>query len=68
MSDIAELFARDPNECSKTDIEKIVNELRAKQNLWKSGIAMAGSTKPAKAPKASKSGLDIALDIEDLLK
>jgi len=59
MTDIAELFSRDPNLCSKQDIAAIVNEFRAKQSLFKQGVAMAGSTK-AKPKKEPATKLDLS--------
>lgn len=46
MTDIALLFARDPLDLSKQDIEEIVNKMRASRHAFNLGNAKAGSTKP----------------------
>ena len=63
MTDIAELFARDPNLCSKQDILSIVTEFRAKASLFRAGVMTAGTTKP-KTPSKVKPG--VKLDLNDL--
>ena len=63
MSDIAELFARDPLELSKQDIGEIVNYYRQKRAQFNLGDKTAGNTKKMKesTPKVKQSG-------EELLK
>lgn len=46
MSDLAELFARDPLELSDDDIRSIVEEMRKSRHAFNAGNASAGSTKP----------------------
>lgn len=46
MSDIAELFARDPLKLTKTDITKIIEEMRKSRHAFNAGNMKAGSTKP----------------------
>lgn len=65
MTDIAELFARDPNECSKQDIEEMVKEFRAKHHLFKTtGDMTAGRAKPKAPPKPKEPG--VKLDLSSL--
>lgn len=49
MSDIATLFARDPLDLSKQDIEAIVKFYREKRAQFNLGDKTAGSTKKMKA-------------------
>jgi len=46
MSDLAELFARDPLELTKDDIRSIIEEMRKSRHAFNAGNAKAGSTKP----------------------
>lgn len=64
MSDLTELFSRDPLELSKTDIQVIVARYREARAQFNLGVAQAGSTKKVKGdgPKVDK------LDLDDLLK
>ncbi len=66
LTDIAELFARDPLELSDRDIGRMVDEFRERRTQYALGNAMAGSTKP-KSPK-QKAVADLAskLDLSDL--
>lgn len=45
MSDIAELFARNPLELTKDDVTKIVEEMRKSRHAFNAGNMKAGSTK-----------------------
>jgi hypothetical protein len=68
MTDIAELFARDPMELSKDDITAIVQEFRKNRGQYNLGAKSAGSTKP-KTEKQKKDLADIAninLSLDDL--
>lgn len=58
MTDIAELFARDPMSLTKEDISAIVEEYRKMRGQFNLGNKMAGSTKP-KTEKA-KAAIDLA--------
>lgn len=48
-TDIFELFARDPQKHSDTDIQEMVAYFRSKRHLFNSGVSMAGKTKPSTA-------------------
>jgi hypothetical protein len=46
MTDLAELFARDPLQLTKDDIRSIIEEMRKSRHAFNAGNAKAGSTKP----------------------
>lgn len=46
MSDLSELFARDPLSLTKTDITTIIEEMRKSRHAFNAGNIKAGSTKP----------------------
>ena len=46
MSDLQELFSRDPLQLTRVDIEAIVVEMRKSRHAFNAGNASAGSTKP----------------------
>lgn len=46
MTDLAELFARDPLELSDDNIRSIIEEMRKSRHAFNAGNAKAGSTKP----------------------
>jgi hypothetical protein len=46
MTDLAELFARDPLNLTDDDIRSIVEEMRKSRHAFNAGNAKAGSTKP----------------------
>jgi len=46
MSDLAELFARDPLNLTNSDIRSIIEEMRKSRHAFNAGNAKAGSTKP----------------------
>lgn len=46
MSDLAELFARDPLKLTDEDIHSIIEEMRKSRHAFNAGNAKAGSTKP----------------------
>lgn len=54
MSDIAELFARDPLDLTDQDLDTIIAKLRASRAAFNAGEKSAGSMKP----KATKKALD----------
>lgn len=64
MTDIAELFARDPLKLTKDDIEKIVTYYRSCRAQFNLGNLQAGSAKPKKEPKAAAPGLDLGLELD----
>jgi hypothetical protein len=67
MTDIAELFARDPMKLTKEDIGEIVKEYRKMRGQFNLGNKSAGSTKPPTVKQketldlAKALGLDIKL-------
>lgn len=67
MTDISELFARDPLQLSKQDLAQIVERFRAQRGQFNLGDKKAGSTKPPteKAKKLIDLGdkLNIELDL-----
>ncbi len=66
MSDIQELFNRDPNKCSDQDIMAIIEEYRKRHTQFNTGVMTAGNVKP-KATKAKKPGVPgLDLDLSDL--
>lgn len=46
MTDIAELFQRDPLQLAEQDLDLIINKFREMRSQYHLGAAMAGSTKP----------------------
>jgi hypothetical protein len=46
MTDLSELFARDPLQLTDPDIRTIVEEMRKSRHAFNAGNAKAGSTKP----------------------
>lgn len=46
MTDLAELFSRDPLGLSTDDIRSIIEEMRKSRHAFNAGNAKAGSTKP----------------------
>jgi hypothetical protein len=46
MTDLAELFARDPLNLTDPDIRLIIEEMRKSRHAFNAGNAKAGSTKP----------------------
>lgn len=69
MTDIAELFARDPQKMTRDDITAIVQKLRESRHQFNMGNVRAGSTKPKSA--AQKRGEELlektGLNLKDLL-
>jgi len=68
MSDIAELFARDPLDLTKSDVTEIILHFRKCRSQFNLGNMSAGSTKPksekAKATDTLAAKLDLKLDLE----
>lgn len=46
MTDLAELFARDPLQLTNDNIRSIIEEMRKSRHAFNAGNAKAGSTKP----------------------
>lgn len=65
MSDMAELFSRDPLKHTRESIDEIIEYYRGARKNFLLGEKSAGSTKKAKAPKAdgSKLGSDDLMDL-----
>jgi hypothetical protein len=65
MSDIAELFARDPMSLTHDEIEQIVIKLRSMRGQFNLGIKAAGSTKPKteKQKEIARLGLNLEIDL-----
>lgn len=63
MSDLAELFARDPLQLSQQDIETIVIEMRKSRHAFNAGNMKAGSTKPKTEKQKQVSALVDKLNI-----
>jgi hypothetical protein len=63
MSDITELFARDPLEFSQADLDAIIDEMRKKRVLFNSAPTAKAAPKKLTAgqEKAAKLSLDIKL-------
>lgn len=57
MTDITELFARDPLDLSKQDIEVIVARFRESRHAFNLGNKRAGSTKPPTEKQKKTSAL-----------
>jgi len=66
MSDITELFARDPLQLTKDDISTIVNKFRESRSAFNLGNKRAGSTKPPTA--AQKKAIELKDKLGDDLK
>lgn len=69
MSDIADLFTRDPNKCSKQDIQSLVAYYRSKYTQFKLGDLKAGSSKPRVISAKDAEAVNVVkkLDLGDLL-
>lgn len=63
MSDISELFARDPLSLSSQDISAIVEEMRKSRHAFMAGNMKAGSTKPKTAAQKQLNELTSKLNI-----
>jgi hypothetical protein len=65
MSDLQELFSRDPLEYSEKDIDQIIEEFRARRKQFNLGNAKAGSAKlTAKQKEAAELGAKLNLKLE----
>jgi hypothetical protein len=63
MSDLAELFARDPLQLTKDDIRTIIEEMRKSRHAFNAGNMKAGSTKPPTEKQKAISSLAEKLNI-----
>jgi hypothetical protein len=57
MTDITELFSRDPLDLSRQDIETIIAKFRESRKAFNLGNKRAGSTKPPTAKQKKTSAL-----------
>ncbi len=64
MTDIAELFQRDPQDLTKDDISLIIEKFRASRHQFNLGNKMAGSTKPPTEKQKKLMDLGDALNIK----
>jgi len=62
MTDITELFARDPLSLSKQDIGVIVAKFRESRKAFNLGNVRAGSTKPLTAKQKATDALAARVD------
>jgi len=67
MTDIAELFARDPLELSAQDLDAIIARLREQRGQFNLGNARAGSMKPKTEKQKQALSLSDKLDLGNLL-
>lgn len=71
MTDLAELFARDPLTLTKDDISALVTELRSRRSQFTLGAQKAGNVKaPTAKQKASAelaTNLGLKLDLSSLI-
>ena len=59
MNDLNDLFARDPEQLTKSDIAHIIAEYREAQAQFMLGLKQAGATKKPRKSKANQSELDL---------
>ena len=64
MSDIAELFARNPLQLTTTDLEEIVKKFRESRGQFVVGNMKAGSTKPLTEKQKITGGLATNFTLE----
>lgn len=64
MSDISELFSRDPLTLTDADIDKIVEDFRSRRHLFNAGHKAAGSTKPKTQKQKDVQSLADELDLD----
>lgn len=62
MTDISELFSRDPLDLSKQDIEAIVKKFRESRKAFNLGNSRAGSTKPPTEKQKKNAALLAKID------
>ena len=63
MTDVTELFSRDPLSLTNEDIDKIIEEMRAKRHLFQSVPATKPKAAPAKT-KAQAAALTLDIDLD----
>lgn len=62
MSDIAELFRRDPLSLSEQDLDEIIAKFRTARSQFNLGNLQAGATKAPTAKQKLVASLDLKLD------
>jgi hypothetical protein len=67
MTDMTELFARDPLQHTRESIDEIITYYRGARAAFNLGEKSAGSTKKAKAAPLPKGEKLTSLDLNDLL-
>lgn len=72
MTDLSELFSRDPLKYSKDDISAIIAKMRESRAQFNLGNMKAGTVKPKAPPKTAAgkaaAALDLKLDLSSLVK
>jgi hypothetical protein len=63
MSDLTELFSRDPNSYTKEDIKSIITIYREKRKQFNAGALQAGK---AKTPTTKSQSLAAAIKSDDI--
>lgn len=63
MSDMQELFSRNPMELTRDDLTTIVEEFRKSRHAFNTGNMKAGSTKPKTEKQQQMEGLATKLGI-----
>lgn len=66
MTDLQELFSKDPLEHTKDDIAALVEELRKRRAQFNLGNTSAGSTKPKTEKQKQAAALADKLDLKGI--
>lgn len=66
MSDIAQLYSRDPSSLSDSDIDEIVRYIRSRRAEFGAGQKQAGNVKKLDLNKQAKSAGKVDLDLTEL--
>lgn len=64
MTDIAELFSRDPLQLSDADLDTIIARFRESRKQFTLGNMKAGSTKPLTAKQKEIADLGVTLNLD----
>lgn len=67
MTDVSELFTRDPLSLSEQDLDAIIAKLREQRSQFNLGNAKAGSMKPKTEKQKAISSLSDKLDLGNIL-
>lgn len=68
MSELAEIFAKDPQEYSKQDLREVIAAMREARVSFNKGNMKAGNTKPRTEKQKQHAELAQSLSLDDLLK